>query len=74
MECKNLFLINSELLFQQNIFRLAAAAAAAPVDVSRLNLKVGKIIDIKRHPDADGLFMETGNYVKQNPFLSLSLC
>ncbi|XP_067943989.1 aminoacyl tRNA synthase complex-interacting multifunctional protein 1-like [Watersipora subatra] len=36
-----------------------AAADTSPVDVSRLSLKVGKIVDVKKHPDADSLYVET---------------
>jgi len=41
----------------------SAAAAAAPsagemVDVSRLNMRIGRIIDVKKHPDADSLYVE----------------
>ena len=31
---------------------------AAPVDVSRLKMCVGHIISAKKHPDADGLYVE----------------
>ena len=31
---------------------------AKTVDVSRLDLRVGKILSAKRHPDADTLFVE----------------
>ena len=36
--------------------------ADRPVDVSRLNLKVGKIINVKKHPDADTLYVEEGGF------------
>lgn len=29
-----------------------------PVDVRRLDMRVGKIIEVSRHPDADGLYLE----------------
>ncbi|XP_022225914.2 aminoacyl tRNA synthase complex-interacting multifunctional protein 1 [Drosophila obscura] len=32
--------------------------AEAPVDVGRLDLRVGKIIEVGRHPDADSLYLE----------------
>ncbi|CAG5094112.1 Oidioi.mRNA.OKI2018_I69.XSR.g13257.t1.cds [Oikopleura dioica] len=35
-----------------------AAEPEKPVDVSRLLMKVGKIIDCKKHPDADALYLE----------------
>jgi len=36
----------------------AASEPEAPVDVGRLDLRVGKIIDVQRHPDADSLYLE----------------
>lgn len=32
----------------------------APVDVSRLDMRVGKILKAWKHPDADGLYVEEG--------------
>ena len=37
----------------------AAAAAAAQPDVSKLDLRVGKILSAERHPDAEKLYVET---------------
>lgn len=34
------------------------AAAELPVDVRRLDMRVGKIIEVGRHPDADSLYLE----------------
>ncbi|KMY92379.1 aminoacyl tRNA synthase complex-interacting multifunctional protein 1 [Drosophila simulans] len=34
------------------------AAPEAPVDVGRLDLRVGKIVEVGRHPDADSLYLE----------------
>jgi aminoacyl tRNA synthase complex-interacting multifunctional protein 1 len=41
----------------------ATATAAAPpavevIDVGRLDMRVGKIVDVQRHPDADSLYLE----------------
>ncbi|KAL0276430.1 UNVERIFIED_CONTAM: hypothetical protein PYX00_004011 [Menopon gallinae] len=36
----------------------AAAADDLPVDVGRLDIRVGKIISVKKHPDADSLYVE----------------
>lgn len=33
-------------------------APERPVDVSRLDLRIGKIIEVDRHPDADSLYVE----------------
>ena len=35
-----------------------AAEEEKPLDVSRLDLRVGRIIEAKRHPDADSLYVE----------------
>ncbi|KAH8389011.1 hypothetical protein KR200_003457, partial [Drosophila serrata] len=35
-----------------------AAAPEAPVDVGRLDMRVGKIVEVGRHPDADSLYLE----------------
>ncbi|XP_017093788.2 aminoacyl tRNA synthase complex-interacting multifunctional protein 1 [Drosophila bipectinata] len=35
-----------------------AAVPEAPVDVGRLDLRVGKIVEVGRHPDADSLYLE----------------
>lgn len=40
---------------------VAAAAAAAdesPADIGRLDLRVGRIVEIQKHPDADALYLE----------------
>lgn len=49
-----------------------AGEPAAPIDVSRLKLKIGKIIDAKVHPDADGLFIETVEFGEERPRTILS--
>lgn len=39
----------------------SSAAADGPdttVDVSRLNMRIGKIVNVKKHPDADSLYVE----------------
>lgn len=38
----------------------AAATSSVPVDVSRLNMRVGQIVKAWKHPDADGLYVEEG--------------
>lgn len=35
-----------------------APAVEKPIDISRLDLRVGKIVDVKKHPDADSLYVE----------------
>ena len=39
----------------------APAGPELPVDVSRLSLVVGHIVTAKKHPDADGLYIEDVN-------------
>jgi aminoacyl tRNA synthase complex-interacting multifunctional protein 1 len=36
----------------------AAAEPEAPIDVGRLDMRVGKIVEVQRHPDADALYLE----------------
>lgn len=36
----------------------AGAGDEAPADISRLDLRVGRIVDIQKHPDADSLYLE----------------
>jgi len=36
----------------------AAADTDAPVDISRLDMRVGKIVGVEKHPDADSLYVE----------------
>jgi len=35
-----------------------ATSAGEPVDVSRLNMRIGRIMDVQKHPDADALYVE----------------
>ena len=35
-------------------------AAAPPLDVSRLDLKIGRIVKAYKHPNADTLYVEEG--------------
>ncbi|NP_001231196.1 aminoacyl tRNA synthase complex-interacting multifunctional protein 1 [Cricetulus griseus] len=36
----------------------APSADSKPVDVSRLDLRIGRIVTVKKHPDADSLYVE----------------
>ena len=38
--------------------KVAPPAVDVPVDVSRLDMRVGLIVDVKKHPDADALYIE----------------
>jgi len=35
-----------------------AAGAGETVDVSRLNMRIGCVVDVQKHPDADALYVE----------------
>lgn len=35
-----------------------ASADDAPIDISRIDLRIGKIVEIQKHPDADSLYVE----------------
>lgn len=48
------------------------AADAATIDVSRLNLKIGRIIAVEKHPDADSLYVETVEFGEKKPRTILS--
>lgn len=39
----------------------------APVDVSRLDFRVGRIISAKKHPDADSLYVEEVDVGEEQP-------
>lgn len=41
--------------------------AEAPIDVGRLDLRVGKIIEVSKHPDADSLYLEKIDCGESNP-------
>lgn len=38
--------------------KIPAVAKDLPLDVSRLDIRVGLITDVKKHPDADSLYVE----------------
>uniref|UniRef100_A0A336MH26 CSON001269 protein n=1 Tax=Culicoides sonorensis TaxID=179676 RepID=A0A336MH26_CULSO len=42
-------------------------AEEAPIDVRRLDLRVGKIVECQKHPDADGLYLEKIDVGEANP-------
>ena len=44
---------------QPNVFRAPESKGADP---SQLDLRVGKIVEIKQHPDADSLYVETVDF------------
>lgn len=44
-----------------------AAAEEPPIDVGRLDMRVGKIVEVSRHPDADALYLEKIDVGEANP-------
>ncbi|XP_076467716.1 aminoacyl tRNA synthase complex-interacting multifunctional protein 1-like [Babylonia areolata] len=45
----------------------AGAAEADGVDVSRLDFRIGKIVVVEKHPDADTLYVETVDLGEESP-------
>lgn len=43
------------------------AAAEPPIDVGRLDMRIGKIVEVDRHPDADSLYLEKIDIGEPNP-------
>lgn len=44
-----------------------AAVEEAPIDAGRLDMRVGKIVEVSRHPDADALYLEKIDVGEANP-------
>ena len=42
---------------------ISEAPANEKLDASRLDLRVGKIIKVEKHPDADTLYLEESKYI-----------
>lgn len=36
----------------------AGPTVEGPIDISRIDLRIGKIVDVQKHPDADSLYLE----------------
>ncbi|KXJ75585.1 hypothetical protein RP20_CCG011419 [Aedes albopictus] len=45
----------------------APAVEEPPIDVGRLDMRVGKIVEVSRHPDADALYLEKIDVGEPNP-------
>ena len=45
----------------------AGAAEADKMDVSRLDFRIGKIVAVEKHPDADTLYVETVDLGEEKP-------
>lgn len=54
------------------MFCLVEVAKDSPVDVSRLDLRIGRIVDVKKHPDADSLYVEQIDVGKEKPITVVS--
>jgi tRNA-binding EMAP/Myf-like protein len=44
-----------------------AAAANTAIDITRLDLRVGKIVAVEKHPDADSLYVEQIDVGEEKP-------
>ncbi|CAD5121532.1 DgyrCDS10034 [Dimorphilus gyrociliatus] len=42
--------------------KTAAPTTVEKLDISRLSMRIGKIVDVKKHPDADSLYVETVDF------------
>lgn len=51
----------------ENVEKAAAAGDSAPVDISRLDLRIGRILEVHKHPDADSLYVETMDVGEDKP-------
>ncbi|KNC75368.1 hypothetical protein SARC_12104 [Sphaeroforma arctica JP610] len=45
----------------------APAAGDKPLDISRLKMVVGKIVEVEKHPEADGLYLEQIDVGEEKP-------
>ena len=45
---------------------ISESAAGGEVDVSRLDLRVGKIVKVQKHPDTDTLYLEESMYIRHS--------
>lgn len=43
------------------------AAANTAIDISRFDLRVGKIVSVEKHPDADSLYVEQIDVGEEKP-------
>ena len=55
--------ILNSVIFFSNIYcsYLGSTTEEPPVDVGRLDFRIGKIVDVKKHPDAESLYVEEIN-------------
>lgn len=44
-----------------------APSQDGPIDISRIDLRIGKIVEIQKHPDADALYVEKINVGESKP-------
>lgn len=45
----------------------AAGANELPVDIGRIDLRIGKIVEVQKHPDADTLYLEKIDVGEEKP-------
>lgn len=51
----------------ENPASTAAASDEAPVDIGRIDLRIGKIVEVQKHPDADSLYLEKIDLGEEKP-------
>lgn len=47
--------------------KAAAATTEEPADIGRIDLRIGKIVEIQKHPDADSLYLEKIDVGEEKP-------
>lgn len=58
LACENMCLLNQGFILSCLVS--AKSNEANPIDASRLDMRVGKIVGVQVHPDADTLYIEKG--------------
>lgn len=74
-ECMHLYTIQLTVIFHSLISggekaekkQVAPSQEDAKVDVSRLDLRIGRIITAEKHPDADSLYVEQVDVGEASP-------
>ncbi|XP_031638890.1 aminoacyl tRNA synthase complex-interacting multifunctional protein 1, partial [Contarinia nasturtii] len=46
---------------------VTAASVDEPIDISRLDLRIGRIVEVQKHPDADALYLEKIDVGEEKP-------
>lgn len=51
----------------EKVEKPATGGDEAPVDISRLDLRIGRIVEVSKHPDADSLYVEKMDLGEEKP-------